>query len=64
MVKDSAGLVRLDQAHRAPGRGAYLCPDPVCLANAVRKQAFRRALRGAILTPEGAIELEIATYKP
>ncbi len=64
MVKDSEGSVRLDLAGRAPGRGAYLCPDPACLANAVRKQAFRRALRGAILTPEGATELEIATKKP
>jgi len=34
-----------DPAGTAPGRGAHLHPDPRCLEQAVRRQAFARALR-------------------
>ncbi len=34
-----------DPARRLPGRGANLHPDPACLALAVRRRAFGRALR-------------------
>ena len=27
---------------RKPGRGAYLCPDPACLAKAKKKKALER----------------------
>ena len=40
------GCVRLARPG-APGRGAYLCPDPACLAAATRRGAFARAFRGA-----------------
>ncbi len=41
--------VRFDPQRRLPGRGAYLCPKPTCLAAASRRDAagLRRALRGA-----------------
>jgi len=41
------GQLRLvpDPVRRMPGRGAHVHPDPACLALAVRRQAFRRALR-------------------
>jgi hypothetical protein len=41
--------VRFDPTQRLPGRGAYLCPDPTCIALATRRDAgaVRRALRGA-----------------
>ncbi|MDR0946035.1 MAG: YlxR family protein [Bifidobacteriaceae bacterium] len=39
-----AALV-LDTAARLPGRGAWVHPDPVCVASAVRHGAFSRALR-------------------
>jgi uncharacterized protein len=41
------GGVRLDPTATLPGRGAYLCPDPTCLAAAMRRDAgaLRRALR-------------------
>ena len=40
--------VRVDPEARLPGRGAYLCPDPDCIAAARRRGAspLRRALRG------------------
>jgi uncharacterized protein len=41
-----AGLeVVPDPARRAPGRGAHLHPTPDCLALALRRRAFPRALR-------------------
>jgi uncharacterized protein len=41
--------VRYDRRRRAPGRGANLCPDPVCIDTASDRGAarLRRALRGA-----------------
>ena len=41
--------VRFDPDRRAPGRGAYLCPDLSCIEAAARRGAapLRRALRGA-----------------
>ena len=40
--------VRFDTSGRLPGRGAYLCPEPPCLASAAHRgaAALRRALRG------------------
>jgi hypothetical protein len=32
---------------KAPGRGAYLCPDEACLAAAQKRRAFARAFRAA-----------------
>jgi uncharacterized protein len=39
------GSVTPDPAGRAPGRGAYLHPDPGCLELALRRRAFPRAFR-------------------
>ncbi|MBA3488900.1 MAG: YlxR family protein [Longispora sp.] len=37
--------IRPDPTRKLPGRGAHLHPDPECLALAVRRRAFGRALR-------------------
>ena len=37
--------VTVDTARKLPGRGAWLHLDPQCLDAAIRRQAFRRALR-------------------
>ncbi|WP_410645513.1 YlxR family protein [Amycolatopsis sp. lyj-346] len=37
--------VVVDGRRRLPGRGAWLHPDPDCLAKAERRRAFPRALR-------------------
>ena len=39
------GALVPDPAGRAPGRGAHLHPKPECLALALRRRAFGRALR-------------------
>ena len=48
VVRDSQGRVALDAAGRAPGRGAYLHRDPVCLEIARKKKALDRALRATV----------------
>lgn len=39
------GRAVVDAAARLPGRGAWVHPDPGCVASAVRRRAFGRALR-------------------
>jgi predicted RNA-binding protein YlxR (DUF448 family) len=41
------GRAVADAAARLPGRGAWVHPDPGCVASANRKRAFGRALRQA-----------------
>lgn len=40
--------VVVDARRRAPGRGAYVHPDPACVALAVKKRAFGRTLRAPV----------------
>jgi predicted RNA-binding protein YlxR (DUF448 family) len=51
IVRNSAGEVSLDPVGKKPGRGAYLCPDPVCLAKAQKKKALARVF-GQEVPPE------------
>lgn len=39
------GRAVVDTAARLPGRGAWIHPDPGCVASAIRRRAFGRALR-------------------
>ena len=40
--------VSLDFQGKAPGRGAYLCPDAACLKKAIKSRALERAFSAAI----------------
>ena len=40
--------ITLDFKGKAPGRGAYLCPDPDCLKKAIRSKALERAFSAQI----------------
>ena len=42
VVKSPEGEISLDFGGKKPGRGAYLCPDPACLAKAKKKKALER----------------------
>ncbi len=53
VVRSPEGEISLDLRGRKPGRGAYLCPDPVCLKRAVKSRALERAL-SAPIPPEVA----------
>lgn len=45
MVRGTDGEVSVDSQGRAPGRGAYLHPDPECVRLARRRRALERALK-------------------
>ena len=51
VVRSPEGEVSLDFKGKKPGRGAYLCPDPACLARARKSKALERAFSAA-LPPE------------
>ena len=42
VVRSPEGQVSLDFKGKLPGRGAYLCPDPACLARAKKSRALER----------------------
>ena len=42
-VRSPEGVVSLDFRGKLPGRGAYVCPDPTCLAKARKAKALERA---------------------
>ena len=48
VVKSPEGEISLDFRGKKPGRGAYLCPDPACLARARKSKALERAFAQAI----------------
>ncbi len=43
VVKAPDGQISLDTTGKKPGRGAYLCPDPACLAKARRAKRLEHA---------------------
>ena len=44
VVRAPEGEVSLDFRGKSPGRGAYLCPNPECLAKARKSKALERSL--------------------
>jgi len=48
VVKSPEGTVSLDFKGKAPGRGAYVCPDAQCLRKAIRTKALERAFEVSI----------------
>ena len=63
VVRAPDGTLSLDFRGKAPGRGAYVCPDPECLKRAKKARALERAFDCAV-APEiydallGAMEAE------
>ncbi len=48
VVRGTDGTVSLDFGGKAPGRGAYLCPNPECLKKAMKSKALTRSLETEI----------------
>jgi len=48
VVKSPEGAISLDFRGKAPGRGAYLCPDGACLKKAIKSKALERGFELAI----------------
>lgn len=51
VVRSPEGAIALDFKGKLPGRGAYVCPLPACLAKARKSRALERAFDTA-LPPE------------
>lgn len=45
VVRSPEGEIGLDFRGKNPGRGAYLCPDPMCLAKAKKKNALGKVFQ-------------------
>jgi predicted RNA-binding protein YlxR (DUF448 family) len=58
IVRDAQGHVSLDATGKRAGRGAYLCHDPACWEQALKRQGLARALRLDVLPPEDQVALE------
>lgn len=43
IVKTPEGVVELDSTGKRNGRGAYLCPNSVCIQAAIKEHRFRKA---------------------
>ena len=56
-VRSPEGEISLDFKGKKPGRGAYVCPDPACLAKARKSRALERAF-GSAIPPEVYGQLE------
>ena len=54
VVRGTDGAVSLDFGGKAPGRGAYICPDPECLKKVRKSKALDRSLEVPI--PEDVYE--------
>ena len=48
VVRSPEGGISLDFKGKKPGRGAYVCPEPACLAKAKKSRALERAFSTAI----------------
>ncbi len=47
-VRSPEGEISLDFKGKKPGRGAYVCPNPACLARARKARALERAFETAV----------------
>ena len=54
VVRSPEGGLSLDFKGKAPGRGAYLCPNPECLKKARKSRAIERAF--SVSVPEEVYE--------
>lgn len=54
VVRSPEGEISLDFKGKAPGRGAYICPAPACLKQAIKAKGLERAFSTQI--PEAVYE--------
>lgn len=54
VVRSPEGEISMDFKGKAPGRGAYICPAPACLKQAIKAKALERAFSTQI--PEAVYE--------
>jgi predicted RNA-binding protein YlxR (DUF448 family) len=52
----SEGRLVADRDSRLPGRGAYVCREPDCMAEAVRRHGFERSFRAPVRVPNDHLD--------
>ncbi len=55
VIRNAEGEFMLDATGKKNGRGAYICPDPECLAKAIRNKGLERSFKQSI--PKEVYEL-------
>lgn len=55
IVRTPAGTVEVDPTGKKSGRGAYLCPQPECWQEALKKDRLARALRTTLSQADRAM---------
>src|SRR5215212_3803797 len=63
LVRDAEGRVAVDPTGKRAGRGAYLCHDPACWEQALKRRGLERALRIESIQPEDRAALEQVALK-
>jgi hypothetical protein len=63
LVREADGRVAVDPTGKRAGRGAYLCHDPACWEQALKRHGLERALRIESLQPEDRAALEQVAQK-
>lgn len=48
VVRNVDGTVGIDRKGKAPGRGAYICPNSDCLKKAIKQRQLEKALETQI----------------
>ena len=65
VVKPSDGDAHIDRTGKAPGRGAYICPEVDCFRKARKTRALERALNCTISDEVfDALEVQVAQVVP
>jgi uncharacterized protein len=60
IVRSPAGTVAYDPTGKAAGRGAYLCGQPACLDQALRRRSVQRALK---VTDTAAVDAAVEALR-
>ena len=48
VVRNADGEIKLDPTGKAPGRGAYVCNDPVCLKKVDGKKLLHKSFSSSV----------------
>jgi uncharacterized protein len=63
LVRDADGRVAIDPTGKRAGRGAYLCHDPACWEQALKRRGLERALRIESIVAEDRAALDQVAQK-
>lgn len=48
IVRDADGILSVDRTGKKNGRGAYICPNPVCLEKAYKARRLEKAFEVSV----------------